>query len=199
MLGGTRDIILFNSEKPYEALMGFENPDGGDDDDDEMDESVKIFYRIPAAWLRYIYAQRRRGDGDWFMYLAKQKFCCRQILKKGSVTVAQCRSNTIDERFFMDEHYFHVGLGNCWEESHDVFADASIYVNLKQLYKLVKLYAGPYGNVREIIYMLGTYEKKVELKNDAGEVELFSGATLKKLIKHMLVCKKCNLHLPRFI
>jgi hypothetical protein len=64
MLGGTRDILLFDNAKPYEAFIGFENRGDDDDDDDEMVESVKIFYRIPAAWLRYIYAQSR-GDDDW--------------------------------------------------------------------------------------------------------------------------------------
>jgi hypothetical protein len=201
MLGGTRDILLFDSAKPHEAFMGFEiKRKNNEDDDDELDEGVKVFYRIPAGWLQYIYVWRQGNDDDSvFMYLAKQKFCCRQILKKGSVTVGQCRSNIIDERFFIDQYYFHVGVGKCWEESHDVFAEVSLYVNIKHLYKLVQLYAGPYGNVRELIYILRTYENKVQLKNNEGDVVLFSGAMLKKLIKHMLVCKKCNLHLPRYI
>jgi hypothetical protein len=195
MLGGTRDMLLFDATKPHEAFMAFEIEASKNNEDDD-DDCEKVFYRIPAAWLRYIYARR---EDSVFMYLAEEPFCCRQILQKGSVKVAQCRSNIIDERFVIDSYYFHVGMGKCWAETHNVFAEVSLYVNVKQLYKLVQLYAGPYGNVRELIYILGTYEPKVELKNNEGNVVLFTGAKLKALIKHLLVCRKCNLRLPRFI
>jgi hypothetical protein len=137
-------MLLFDAAKPHEALMAFEIQPSNEDcvDDDDKDDCEKVFYRIPAAWLRYIYA-RREDSTTVFMYLAKEPFCSRQILQKGSVKVAQCRSNIIDERFVIDSYYFHVGVGKCWAETHDVFAEVSLYVNVKQLYKLVKLYAGP--------------------------------------------------------
>jgi hypothetical protein len=197
-LGGTRDLLLYDAAKPFEAVMAFgivENLIDGEEE--EQNDCVKVFYRIPAAWLRYIYA--RRQNGCVTMYLVKEPFCCRQILCNGSVVVVQCRSNVIDERFALHSEYFHVGVGDCWSEEHDVFAELNLYVNVKYLYKLVVLYARPYGNVRELLYTLGTYEPTIQLKNDKGTNVFFRGNMLKKLVKHLLVCKKCILRLPRLI
>jgi hypothetical protein len=200
MLGGTRDLLLYDGQKPFEAVMAFSNNISGDCsdyDDDDDDECPKVFYRIPAAWLRYVYA---RSENDTVvMYLTREPFCCRQILVKGSVVVAQCRSNVIDLRFAIHPEYFHVGAGACWKEEHDVFAELNLYVNIKYLFKLVVLYANPYGNVRELISAPGTYDNTISLESNEGTPVLFKGNKLTKLIKHLLVCKKCILRLPRFI
>jgi hypothetical protein len=197
MLGGTRDLLLYDVQKPFEAVMAFEMFETKGSDD-EQDDCEKVFYRIPAAWLRYVYA--RHENCDVVMYLVREPFCCRQILVKGSVAVAQCHSNVIDARFAIHSNYFHVGIGDCWTEEHDVFAELNLYANVKQLYKLVVLYAQPYGNVREeLLYALGSYEPTIQLKNNEGINVLFTGEKLKKLIKHLLVCKKCILRLPHFI
>jgi hypothetical protein len=122
MLGGTRDMLLYDVKKPFEAVMAFasdENDTKSELYDDEADDCEKVFYRIPAAWLRYVYA--RRENSNVFMYLVQEPFCCRQILLKGSVTVVQCRINVIDERFAIHPSYFHVGVGDCWDETHAVF------------------------------------------------------------------------------
>jgi hypothetical protein len=197
MLGGTRDLLLYDVEKPFDAVMAFGNDDRDDDDCDDVNDCAKVFYRIPAAWLRYVYA--RRENGAVVMYLAREPFCCRQILIKGSVVVAQCRSDVIDRRFAIRTEYFHVGVGDCWTEEHDVLAELNLYVNIKYLYKLVVLYAQPYGNVRELFYASGTYENTIPLKNNEGTNVLFKGNKLAKLIKHLLVCKECILRLPHFI
>jgi hypothetical protein len=46
---------------------------------------------------------------------------------------------------------------------------------------------------------LGSYEPNIPLKNNEGTNVLFTGEKLKKLIKHLLVCRKCILRLPHFI
>ena len=196
ILGGTQDMLLYDAAKPFEAVMAF-HIDDENDENDERDDCKKVFYRIPVAWLRYIFA--RVEDSKMYMYLSQEPFCCRQVLCKSSVTIAQCRSNIIDERYVIGPSYFHIGLGKCWSEAHDVFLDVSLYANIKELYKLVKLYAEPYGNVRELIYILGTHERNVKFFNNEGDAVLFKGKKLKDLIRHLLVCRTCNVRLPHFI
>jgi hypothetical protein len=192
-----RDILIYDKAKPWYALMGVATSphiaDAGDDDDDD-DKGHKTFYIIPAEWLPYIYVRRHKND-EWSMYLAKNKFCCRQVLVRGSVTVARRDNISIDERYCKAENYFHVGVGECKAEIHDVLADVGIFINGGQLYDRTKLIAEPYGKVREVIYALSVREKIFKF----GDEDLISGKFLRAIMKHLLVCRLCNMYVDKLI
>ncbi|CAB3979021.1 Hypothetical predicted protein [Paramuricea clavata] len=59
----------------------------------------------------------------------------------------------VDNRYVPFENYFHIGVGECSTDIHDVFLDVGIFVNGKQLYDSVRLYAQPYGKEREASYL----------------------------------------------
>jgi hypothetical protein len=135
------------------------------------------------------------------MYLAAKKFCCRQILVRGSVMIARRENISIkpqyaevDEHYVPFENYFHVGVGKCSSETHDILADVGIFVNGQQLYDRVSLLAHPYGKEREVIYSLSVHEQIFQFSND-----LISGKFLKLIMRHLLVCRKCNMYVDKLI
>jgi hypothetical protein len=128
------------------------------------------------------------------MYLSKNKFCCRQVLVRGSVTVARRDNISIDEEHCKSENYFHIGVGGCKAEIHEVLADVGIFINGKQLYERTKLIAEPYGKVREVIYTLAVRDRMFKF----GE-ELISGKLLRSIMKHLLVCCSCNIYVDKLI
>ena len=196
-----RDILIYDKAKPGYALMGIDSePHIVDNDDyDDDNRTNKTFYIIPAEWLPYVYV--RLENNSWSMYLAKNKFCCRQVLVRGSVTIARRENISIegryckvDEKYVPFENYFHVGVGECKAEIHDVLADVGIFINGQQLYARTKLIAEPYGKAREVIYALAVREKKFKFGDD-----LISGKFLKGIMKHLLVCRLCNMYVDKLI
>ncbi|CAB3978032.1 Hypothetical predicted protein [Paramuricea clavata] len=165
ILGGVHDLILVDPDKNHYAVVVLENnkrvssigSDEYESDDDARDgRPEKSFYIIPAEWLPYVYV--RVVDNVWSMYLAKSKFCCRQILKRGDVMVVRRDSINIKQEYVVSQDYFHIGVGACNEQIHDVLSDVGIFVNAKQLYDAVIRQAEPYGKEREVIYALGVHE-----------------------------------------
>ena len=194
-----RDILIYDKAKPLYALMGVVTSPRmadaeNDDDDDDADKGHKTFYIIPAEWLPYVYVRRHKND-EWSMYLSKNKFCCRQVLVRGSVTVARRENISIDERYCKAENYFHVGVGECKAEIHNVLADVGIFINGRQLYERTKLIAEPYGKVREVIYTLSVRENIIKF----GDEDLISGKFLRGIMKHLLVCRLCNMYVDKLI
>ena len=198
-----RDILIYDKAKPGYALMGIDSVphivDNDDDDYDDDNRTNKTFYIIPAEWLPYVYV--RLENNSWSMYLAKNKFCCRQVLVRGSVTIARRENISIegryckvDEKYVPFENYFHVGVGECKAEIHDVLADVGVFINGQQLYARTKLIAEPYGKAREVIYAMSVREKKFKFGDD-----LISGKFLKGIMKHLLVCRLCNMYVDKLI
>jgi hypothetical protein len=56
------------------------------------------------------------------------------------------------------------------------------------------LIAEPYGKAREVIYALSVREKKFKFGDD-----LISGKFLKGIMKHLLVCRLCNMYVDKLI
>jgi hypothetical protein len=100
----------------------------------------------------------------------------------------------VDAKYVPFENYFHVGVGKCKAEIHDVLADVGMYINGQQLYARTKLIAEPYGKAREVIYTLSVYEKKFKFGHD-----FISGKFLKKIMRHLLVCGLCNMYVDKLI
>ena len=189
-----RDILIYDKAKPGYALMGvvMQADDGDEDDEDKV--GPRTFYIIPTEWLPYVYVRRHKNN-EWSMYLSKNKFCCRQVLVRGSVTVARRDNISIDERYCKAENYFHVGVGECKAEIHNVLADVGIFINGRQLYERTKLIAEPYGKVREVIYTLSVRENIIKF----GDEDLISGKFLRGIMKHLLVCRLCNMYVDKLI
>ncbi|CAB3980417.1 Hypothetical predicted protein [Paramuricea clavata] len=122
-LTGIHDVMLFDEKHPSYALLGVDtqvsNSCYGFDDEDSSTD--KIFYVIPAEWIPYVYIRVR--DESWYMYLAKKKFCCRQILYRGDVTVVRREHVSIKDEYVVSKDYFHVGVGPCAGKVHEVLAD----------------------------------------------------------------------------
>ena len=194
-----RDILIYDKANPSYALMGVMGGvmEPADDDMEDSDSEDKLrprtFHIIPAEWLPYVYV-RRYENGGWSMYLSKNKFCCRQVLVRGDVTVARRDNISIDEQHCKLENYFHIGIGECNAEVHDILADVGIFINGKQLYEQTKLIAEPYGKVREVIYALAVRDRLFQF----GE-ELISGKVLRSIMKHLLVCRSCNIYVDKLI
>jgi hypothetical protein len=195
-LTGVRDLLLYDKANPHYALLGLSPPNK-----DENDETVrpKVFYVIPAEWLYYVYA--RLENYSWTLYLAAKRFCCRQVLVRGTVMIAR-RDNIgmssvyaqVDNLYVPFSDYFHIGIGACGKEIHSVFADVGIFVNSLQLYNSVCLIAHPYGMERGVIFALARHEDKLFFS--AGPV---TSKYLKAIMKHLLVCRTCNMYVDKLV
>ncbi|CAB4013046.1 Hypothetical predicted protein [Paramuricea clavata] len=195
---GTRDIILHDPANPSYCLVGLYNRKDNEERMQEGKLNPKTFYIIPAEWVKYIYV--RYEANRWYMYLGKEKFCCRQVLQRGTIEVVQREDMAINneylrigEEYISFPNYFHVGVGPCGSKIHDVLSEVGIYVNSQQLYKRVCVLAEPYEKQREIIYALGTH-----LDFEINE-KVFNGKYFKALMRHLLVCRCCNSYVDTFI
>jgi hypothetical protein len=196
-LTGVRDLLIYDKANPHYALLGLSQPDNGDDVND--DGHSKVFYVIPAEWLYYVYA--RFENNSWTLYLAAKRFCCRQVLVRGTVMIAR-RDNIgmssvyaqVDNLYVPFSNYFHIGIGPCGKEIHSVFADVGIFVNSLQLYNSVCLIAHPYGMERGVIFALSRHEDKLFFS--AGPV---TSKYLKAIMKHLLVCRACNMYVDKLV
>ncbi|CAB3981404.1 Hypothetical predicted protein [Paramuricea clavata] len=197
-LTGVHDMILFDKSKPYYALLGVDTHVSNScysfyDDPEDESKMDKTFYVIPAEWIPYVYI-RVRDDKSWHMYLAKKKFCCRQILYRGDVTVVQRQYVSIKDEYMVSDDYFHVGVGQCAGKVHEVLADVGVFINGKQLYETARRLADPYGKVREVIYALGVHEPLFKFGD-----EHIKGKTLKLIMRHLLVCRCCNVYVDKLV
>jgi hypothetical protein len=191
-LTGVRDLLIYDKATPHYAMLGLSQPD-------DDDEHSKVFYVIPAEWLYYVYA--RFENNSWTMYLAAKRFCCRQVLVRGTVTIAR-RDNIgiapvyaqVDNLYVPFSNYFHIGIGECGKEIHSVLADVGIFVNGLQLYNSVCLIAHPYGMERGVIFALSRHDE--ELLFSDGPV---TSKYLKAIMKHLLVCRACNMYVDKLV
>ncbi|CAB3977645.1 Hypothetical predicted protein [Paramuricea clavata] len=194
---GIHDVMLYDKSQPNYALLGVDTQVSNscydfDDFDDEDRSTDKTFYVIPAEWIPYVYI--RVKDKSWYMYLAKRKFCCRQILYRGDIAVVRRDHLSIKNEYVVSEDYFHVGVGPCAEVVHEVLADVGVFINAKQLYQAARRQADPYGKTREVIYALGVHEPLFKFGD-----EQIKGKTLKLIMKHLLVCSCCNVYVDKLV
>ena len=198
-LTGVRDLLLYDKAKPHYALLGLSPFEDKDENDETVSVRPKVFYVIPAEWLYYVYA--RHENNSWILYLAAKRFCCRQVLVRGTVMIAR-RDNIgmssvyarVDNLYVPFSDYFHIGIGPCGKEIHNVLADVGIFVNSLQLYNSVCLVAHPYGMERGVIFALARHED--ELSFSAGPV---TSKYLKAIMKHLLVCRTCNMYVDKLV
>jgi hypothetical protein len=197
-LAGVRDLLLYDKAKPHYALLGLGDPEE-DKEGKEVFTKPKVFYVIPAEWLYYVYA--RFENNSWTLYLAAKRFCCRQVLVRGTVMIAR-RDNIsmssvyaqVDNLYVPFSDYFHIGVGACGKEIHSVLSDVGIFVNSLQLYNSACLIAHPYGLERGVIFALAQHEDK--LLFSAG---LVLSKYLKAIMKHLLVCRTCNMYVDKLV
>ena len=195
---GVRDLLIYDKAKPHYALIGLSPFDQAENDDDAS-ARPKVFYVIPAEWLYYVYA--RHENNSWTLYLAAKRFCCRQVLVRGSVMIAR-RENIgmssvyaqVDNLYVPFSDYFHIGIGACGKPIHNILADVGIFVNSLQLYNSVCLVAHPYGMERGVIFALAQHEAEIFLS--AGPVR---SKYLKAIMKHLLVCRTCNMYVDKLV
>ncbi|CAB3987817.1 Hypothetical predicted protein [Paramuricea clavata] len=95
-LAGIRDLMIYDKNTPNYCLVGLDCEQPIEDQIDDP-RSNKTFYIIPAEWMHYIYV--RFENESWAMYLAAKKFCCRQILVRGSVMIARCENISIKPEY----------------------------------------------------------------------------------------------------
>ena len=125
---------------------------------------------------------------------------------------------------YVDSAYFHVGLGKCWKNIHEVYENMHCFVGLKQLAGAIDkmdIFGKTERNYPyEIIYILGMQslaipyeyfvveEKEVEIEGKEEKekssiirvsVDATSGQTLKAILMHILVCANCNSFLDGFL
>ena len=201
-LTGVRDLLIYDKARPHYALIGLSQPKEKDEDDDNtliVHNTAKVFYVIPAEWLHYVYV--RFENDSWAMYLAAKKFCCRQVLVRGTVMIARRENISIpavytqvDNRYVPFPNYFHIGVGACGKDIHTVLADVGIFVNGQQLYNSVSLIAHPYGKERGVIFALSQHDE--ELQFSGGPV---TSKYLKAIMKHLLVCRSCNMYVDKLV
>ena len=197
-LTGVRDLLIYDKAMPHYALLGLTQPDNDNDDNDDGERS-KVFYVIPAEWLYYVYA--RFENNSWTLYLAAKRFCCRQVLVRGTVMIAR-RDNIgmasvyaqVDNLYVPFSTYFHIGVGECGKEIHSVLADVGIFVNGLQLYNSVCLIAHPYGMERGVIFALSRHDEQL-LFSDGPVTSKY----LKAIMKHLLVCRACNRYVDKLV
>ena len=197
-LMGVRDLLIYDKAKPHYALIGL-SPFDQAENDDEASARPKVFYVIPAEWLYYVYA--RHENNSWALYVAAKRFCCRQVLVRGTVMIAR-RENIgissvyarVDNLYVPFSDYFHIGIGPCGKSIHNILADVGIFVNSLQLYNSVCLVAHPYGMERGVIFALAQQEDEIFLS--AGPVR---SKYLKAIMKHLLVCRTCNMYVDKLV
>ena len=198
-LGDIHDVFVLDDESGSSgttAVLGVLEPVV-----DEEETDIRRFYDIPREWCRRIIG-RHNNEGKLFLHLLPFEFCCRQILRRKACGIVQCRSICIDPRYYLDKTFFHVGCGNCFEDFHDVYNDVSIYTGLKRLNEVMKKYLAQ--NVgRDMMFILTQYESKLPYNflGSDGKIDTYqhSGADLKCLLLHILVCCNCAKYLESFL
>jgi hypothetical protein len=163
------------------------------------DEEKTEMYWIPREWVKRIIVNERKN-----FELLPYEFCCRQVLKRTDCKLVRCQSHLIPSKFFVDQYYFHVGCGPCCQEISTVIADFPMFVGIKQLVLaledesvtknaelLLRLLIGDDGFEMKL--------EKIQKDNTAKEVCVVNSAYIRNMLKHILMCKKCNENLRKFL
>ena len=156
-------------------------------------------YWIPREWVKRIFVNERNN-----FELLPYEFCCRQVLKRTDCKLVRCQSHSISSKFFVDQYYFHVGCGPCRQEISTVIADFPMFVGIKQL--ALALQDESVTKNAEMLLCLLVGERGIEMKlekiqkdNTAKEVCVFNSPYICNMLKHILMCKKCNNNLRKFL
>jgi hypothetical protein len=154
-----------------------------------------VLYWIPREWVKRIIVNSRGN----FMLLSFE-FCCRQVLKRSECKLVRCQSHVIPQQFLLDQTYFHVGCGPCHQEISFVIAGFHLFVGIKQL----ALMLGEKFEVNtELIIALLNCDDNISLKlenvDKTSEEYDVKPSHVCKMLKHILVCKICNVKLEKFL
>jgi hypothetical protein len=155
-----------------------------------------VFYWIPREWVKRI-TVNKRGN----FVLLPFEFCCRQVLKRTDCKLVRCQSHFIPPRYFVDQHYFHIGCGPCHKEISHVIAEFPMFVGIKQLATMLEKAKYPELIVALLISddELSFRMQKVKKKEDDSSYGSIKPSYICKILKHILVCKICNVNLGKFI
>lgn len=146
-------------------------------------------YIIPREWIKCIAVRKNK------FILVSFYFCCRQVLRRSDTTVVRCQSFTLDEKYCVDETYFHVGCGPCNKQLQHIIAVCSVYTGLRNLMSTLLL--GEFVNPAQMIYALGQYEDDLVYKTKNMPLH-YNGNELRKYLEHILVCNYCYKYLYPF-
>jgi hypothetical protein len=213
-MGDIKDVIILNDEKGSSgntAIIGLEsaalNCRASLNNARDI-VNCRVFYEIPREWCARIIG-RVSSNGEIFLYLLPFKFCCRQILRSRDCGVVQCRSVVVDSKYHLDETFFHIGCGDCFIDTHDVYNDLCIYTGLKRLNNAMKKYCvervGEASVAATMIYTLSVPKKLIYyyLSNDGLITHkctiTYRTEVLKTLLMHILVCGSCFIYLEPFL
>jgi hypothetical protein len=207
-LGDIRDVIIYEGCDQM-AVLGLVEGISECAYLQQQQTVVRRFYEIPREWCKRIIGRRNKRD-ETFLHLLPFEFCCRQILKAEGCAIVQCRSITIEHRYYLDKTFFHVGCGPCFDDTHDVYKDVELFVGLKRLCAAMKKYGKPSCGTNvgaDMIYVLGLCRYNLPYHYFVGDqhgvlhidYKYYSGQELKQLLKHILVCCKCVKYLESFL
>ena len=154
-----------------------------------------VLYWIPREWIKRIIVNSRGN----FMLLSFE-FCCRQILKRGDCKLVRCQSHVIPPQFLLDQTYFHVGCGPCHRELSFVIAGFNLFVGIKQLTLMLR---EKFEVNTELIIALLNCDDNISLEFEnvhktSKEYDV-KASHICKMLKHILVCKICNVKLEKFL
>ncbi|CAB3978625.1 Hypothetical predicted protein [Paramuricea clavata] len=185
-------------------LVWEKNPRMGVDED-----GGKKIYNIPVEWIPQL------GVREGLFVLFPYPFCCREVLVHSKTQLVHCQSLNMPRDYYVDKHYFHVGSGDCDEDSSEieVFAGTQLYVGLMTMMKHFK--TNLYVNMGEMLTALDSNEKVLQYyrkevrseENENGEVavtviyhvEKKIAMAIRKYLAHILVCKKCIRYIEEFL
>jgi hypothetical protein len=212
-MGDIKDVIIMNDEEGSSgltAIIGLQTGaiDCGLSLNDMNIVRCRVFYEVPREWCARIIG-RKNSKNEIFLYLLPFKFCCRQVLRRSDCGVVQCRSVVVDSKYHLDKTFFHIGCGDCFIDTHDVYNDVCIYTGLKRLDNAMKKYCvekmGETSVASTMIYALSVPKELTYyiLIND-GLINyktpvMHRAEVLKSLLKHILVCGSCFIYLGPFL
>ena len=154
-----------------------------------------VLYWIPREWVKRIIVNSRGN----FMLLPFE-FCCRQILNRGDCKLVRCQSHVIPPQFLLDQNYFHVGCGPCHRELSFVIAGFHLFVGIKQLTLML---SEKFEVNTELIIALLNCDDNISLEfekvHKTSEEYDVKSSHICKMLKHILVCKICNVKLEKFL
>jgi hypothetical protein len=153
-----------------------------------------VLYWIPREWVKRIIVNSRGH-----FVLLPFEFCCRQVLKRSDCKLVRCQSHAIPPKFLVDQTYFHVGCGPCHQEISFTIAGFNLFVGIKQLGLML---SEKFEVNTELIIALLNCDDKISLKFETANKTIgydVKASHLCEMLKHILVCKICNIQLEKFL
>jgi hypothetical protein len=163
------------------------------------DRGDTAMYWIPREWIKRIIVNERKN-----FVLLPFEFCCRQILKRTDCKLARCQSHIIPSKFFVDQYYFHVGCGPCHKEISTVIADFQMFIGIKQLTLMLEDESVTKHAEHLLCLLVADDEisvfklEKVQKDNTKEFCDVIP-SYIRCILKHILMCKKCNVNLKTFL